>query len=270
MDDEQPIALRLAAAHLVAGLFFAGRSDITPGPAKAVLKAQLAVAEAHGDWPAAALLVRNRLVYLSEVAKEDPECPELMREAWRMIDNTREPHLRAFMCNGIGTLLRFQNDFDAAQRVLTLAMDECRLAGDLRFAVMQMTQLGMIAYYVGDAQQGRSRLIEALRLNIKLGNFYHVAGLCSLLCFLARDDQQWERCVISYFAGQAAQTHYGVTLPYGESVQVNKALGEAHAHLDDDAFEAARHTGSRMSLNQLIAYGLAGKVWLHQPRNVRD
>lgn len=165
----------------------------------------------------------------------------------------------ARVLNSMGVVAQVQGNLAEAAHAYSQSMELQRELGHKRSIALQLANLAYVAQLQGDYERARGRFMESLmireELGIKVDIIVCLAGLAGLAA-----KQQPTRAARLFGATDALAKTMDYTLEPAEHDIYERSLALARSQLDSVEFAAAWTEGAAMSLEEAVAYALAGDV----------
>jgi non-specific serine/threonine protein kinase len=196
-----------ARAHWRAGYVAALRGQYPE--ARALLeRADLLADEADdpGDRAYTRLMTCLRVMY--ERSGEDPL--PLARDT--LADPAADLMCRCWALIGIGLASFLRQDWDECRRVSLLGVEMCRVAGEVWNRELHLRSLAYAEWQLGALPAAESALLEALRIDRRLDDLWHLAWTTETLAWVSVDLGRYERAarLLGVAAGFWARTGSGL------------------------------------------------------------
>ncbi|HKP51025.1 MAG TPA: tetratricopeptide repeat protein [Chloroflexia bacterium] len=165
----------------------------------------------------------------------------------------------AMMLVNVGEILRSEEEYDAAQPLYEEALDLARELGDKWGVGMVMHNLGHVAYRRGDYRYALDLLTESLGLFHEMGykrdTTYCLAALAGLAGALRMPERAARLFAATHTLSEGTTTH----LDPADRIEYARNLAAAQSQLSIDAWRRAWSVGQLMTIDEAVAYALAGK-----------
>lgn len=147
--------------------------------------------------------------------------------------------------HGAGTLAWTQGDYDAAYRLLQLALEIRRKLGDKQRIAETLNNLGNVAGYQGNYEQARVYLDESLTIARELGYQSSVARSLNNLGYVARLQSEFGA------AKKLLQEARSILIELGDK----RSLAVTLANLGNISLHQGDYAGARSVFNECLAIG---------------
>lgn len=154
----------------------------------------------------------------------------------------------------LGIICRIQGGYDQAETLLEEAANICRefnLSNDI-----SPFYLGCANLQRGDYAVSKTRFLEFIRINRKLGAHNQIGEGLFGLAAVAAGFHQYERAALLVGAGQAVHDAIAWAMNPNDRIEIDPLLQIAHEQLGKTIFEALQAEGRAMTMEQAVAYAL--------------
>jgi predicted ATPase/DNA-binding SARP family transcriptional activator len=159
---------------------------------------------------------------------------------------------------GLALAARRQGDYRQARELHQAALTFYREAGFTAEIAHSLASLGYVEELRGDLDAAEVFHREGLHLAGDLPGKLPLAFVLEGLARVAAARQQQEKAAVLLGAAESVRTQAGTDLPAQERADVERATDAVVSALGRDAFTAMMERGRRMSLHEVVAYGLHG------------
>lgn len=170
-----------------------------------------------------------------------------------------EEWMEGMLLCSLGRLHLDHNDLESAAALLAEGLALLRPLADRRGIALSLLNLGRVSLGRGDYDHATDQIKESLVLFQELGNKLDMAECFQALASLARRQGQAGRTTRLWAAAGVLLESIGVpALSVVNQGAHTEDMAFVHCHLDEAAIRAAWTEGQTMSLDQAVAYALAG------------
>jgi tetratricopeptide (TPR) repeat protein len=154
--------------------------------------------------------------------------------------------------NVLGEIFRLQNDYESAKQVYEECLNVAREANDRIREVLNIANLGLVAFNQGEYKLARAFGLEAYKLALEINNDYIKAeGLSSNGGFLAALGDM-ERGTKLLGAGDKQLAEIGAKSQFTDQIEFNKMEQLIRHQVDDETYHRWYAEGQKLTLDEAI------------------
>jgi len=191
--------------------------------------------------------------HLNEAEQLWQECLRLARETDFKTNIWASYH-------GLGDVALARGELEQAVIYFEQALAGHREGKETLYIAGGALSLGRALLAQGDLQRGHSLLTEALQLRYGLSLQRGIAQTLEALAGLAAVSEDWSRAATLLGYADALHKRIGVPVSQVDAPGVTQRISAAQTHLGDAAFEQATAAGAKMSLDDVMRWGLGPEV----------
>ncbi|MEP7135675.1 MAG: tetratricopeptide repeat protein [Chloroflexota bacterium] len=283
--------LGLAGALLAIGLATLNWDNATIARVKTCFEQAAAIYQAHGyQWELAFALFRQGVV--ARICSNHAKAQLFLEDSLRIFRKLDDAFGLGRVYREMGSLFSEQGDYHQARRMyeqglsydkklhfqhaMSTSLDTlgilCRMQGDYDQAEVYLEESSMICrefnlsddvspFYLGcvnlhrrEYTAAKTRLIEFIKINHKLGIQYQVGEGLIGLAAVAAGLHQYDRAARLAGAGQAVHDAIAFVTDPNDRIEIGPLLQIAREQLGDIKFEELTLEGHSMTMEQAIAY----------------
>jgi predicted ATPase len=226
--------------------------------AEPVAEERIRVARASGD----AKLIAGALSSLAAAAGQRGELEralEFQREAVAMCRESADPAMLATTLHNLGSCYADVENWERCRQAQEEALSICRQLGNDVEVALEQRSLGFVLLIMGDVEQASEHLRAALPVLHRNRQLLFLASGVRELGLVALEEGDPERAARLCAAGEAIYRELGHIGRPKEIELVDRLLKPIMDRRKEPAVEAAWLEGETMTVDQAVAYALAGE-----------
>jgi predicted ATPase/class 3 adenylate cyclase len=156
----------------------------------------------------------------------------------------------------VANVMCLQGDYQQAEPLCTEALAMARALGDQHTEASIAQALGEVAIHLGDVERATKLLVASLSSFRKRADSLGIARCLMMLADLRQVQGQIEQaaCVLGFVEPWLQSNQLQLVL--FDRIHYERGVTAAHAQLDEATFNAVWEAGSKMTLEQAVAYAL--------------
>ena len=174
---------------------------------------------------------------------------------WRTLN---DPWGLALPLNRLGEIACKRGDYDTARALLEESLAIRQQVGQKFLIAHSLNSLADVALRQGDYRSATAYMVETLPLYQELGRIVGIAGILVRFAQVTVGQAQMERAAQLLGAAEAKCEEVGIPLPPEDRATYERVVDRVQTALGEAMFTVAWAEGQAMTLEQAVAYALAG------------